>query len=175
MTINREEIVTAVVAAAGGTLASRVRLQKSVYLLDRLGLDSGFDYDYYHYGPYSRDLENAAADAQAFEMLVEEFGRRKSDGAMYSVFKTNSQPKKEAFGSLDVKTAENIMQSLAATNVTVLELAATVDWLCHFEKRRDWQSEVRKRKGVKASQDRLEKAIGLLKDLGLEPPASAPA
>jgi hypothetical protein len=38
----REDIVSAVIAAAGGELIGRVRLQKTVYLLDRLGLDSGF-------------------------------------------------------------------------------------------------------------------------------------
>ena len=59
----REDIVAAIVAAAGGRLTSRVRLQKVVYLLDRLGLHSGFDFDYYNYGPYSRDLDNATVDA----------------------------------------------------------------------------------------------------------------
>ena len=63
---DRESIVVAVLAAANGRLAGRVRLQKVVYLLDRLGLESGFAYDYYHYGPFSRELDNAVADAEAF-------------------------------------------------------------------------------------------------------------
>jgi len=60
--MEREQIVAAVVAAARGPLIGRVRLQKTVYLLDRVGLNSGFDYEYHHYGPYSRDLDNATAD-----------------------------------------------------------------------------------------------------------------
>ena len=40
----REDIVAAVVEAAGGTLIGRVRLQKAVYLLDRLGLESGLSF-----------------------------------------------------------------------------------------------------------------------------------
>lgn len=173
MTINREDIVTAVIDAAGGTLTSRVRLQKSVYLLDRLGLGSGFDYEYYHYGPYSRDLDNATADAKAFELLTEDFGHRQSDGAMYSIFKVKPGPKKKALGHLDAAKAHEIMQTFVKTNVTVLELAATADWLWHFEKCKDWQSEIKKRKGVKARPDRLDKAVQLLADLGLSPPASA--
>jgi uncharacterized protein YwgA len=59
--IEPEDKVAAVVDAAGGTLVSRVRLQKTVYLLDQLGFSSEFEYEYHHYGPYSRDLDNATA------------------------------------------------------------------------------------------------------------------
>ena len=54
----REDVVAAIVEAAGGQLTGRVRLQKAVYLLDHVGLNSGFEYDYHNYGPYSRDLDN---------------------------------------------------------------------------------------------------------------------
>ena len=79
--MEREEIVAALLKASGGQLVGRVRLQKTVYLLDRLGLESGFDYDYHHYGPFSRDIDNAVADAEAFELVEERFGRRQLDGA----------------------------------------------------------------------------------------------
>jgi uncharacterized protein YwgA len=173
MTADREEIVTTVVAAAGGRLTSRIRLQKAMYLLDRLGLESGFDYEYYHYGPYSRQVENAAQDAEAFGLLKEYTGRRKSDGAPYSIFEATAPINERALGQLQLKKVQELMKSFSATNVTVLELAATVDWLVNVEKRKDWDAEVRKRKGAKASPDRLQTAMRLLKDLGLEPPASA--
>ena len=85
--MEREEIVVALLKAAGGQLVGRVRLQKVVYLLDQLGLESGFRYDYHHYGPFSRDLDNAVADAEAFGLVDEKFGRRQVDGARYSIFK----------------------------------------------------------------------------------------
>ena len=172
MTINREDIVTAVVDAAGSTLTSRVRLQKSVYLLDQLGLDSGFDYEYYHYGPYSRELDNATADAKAVGQLKEDYVHRQSDGAMYSIFSVKGQSKPEALGHLDPATARRLMDTFVKTNVTVLEIAATVDWLWRFERRKDWQTEVIRRKGVKARPERLAKAIELLEKLDLPPPAS---
>lgn len=173
MTIEREDIVAAVVAAAGGRLTSRVRLQKSVYLLDQIGLESGFDYAYHHYGPYSRDLDNAIADAKAFDLLEEDYGRRQSDGASYSIFATKGEAKPEVFAHLSPKRASETMRLFAETNVTILELAATIDWLWRFERRKDWRSEVKKRKSVKAREDRLVKAVDLLEGLGLKPPASA--
>jgi len=45
-------------------------LQKTIYLLDQLGLNSGFEYQYYHYGPYSRELDNAVLDAMAFRLVT---------------------------------------------------------------------------------------------------------
>jgi uncharacterized protein YwgA len=170
----REDVVAAVLAAAGGALTGRVRLQKAVYLMDRLGLESGLSFDYHHYGPFSRDLDNATADAKAFGLVEEEFERRQSDGATYSIFKLKGQPKADAYGGLGAERAGELARLFAATNVTILELAATVDWLWHVEKYADWKSEIIKRKGVKVQAGRLEKAVELLAQLNLSPSA-APA
>src|SRR5262245_49278059 len=117
--MEREDVVAAVVAAAGGRLTGRVRLQKTVYLMDRLGLNSGFDYDYHHYGPYSRDLDNATADAKAFDLVDETFDRRKRDGALYSIFEARTAARDEAFGGLGRDRASALAHKLAQTNVTV--------------------------------------------------------
>jgi uncharacterized protein YwgA len=172
--MEREDIVAAIVSAAGGRLVSRVRLQKTTYLLDQLGLNSGFDYEYHHYGPYSRDLDNAVLDAWAFDLVDESFGRRESDGARYSIFslKPDANVKDEALGELGRDRAAALIQKFANTNVTVLELAATIDWLWRQEKCRDWRAEVTKRKGAKVQGGRLERAVELLKEIGLPPPAA---
>ena len=81
-----EDRVADIVSAAGGRLVSRVRLQKMAYLLDKLGAKSGFAFAYHHYGPYSRDLDSAILDAEAFDKIREKIERRLSDGAHYSVF-----------------------------------------------------------------------------------------
>jgi uncharacterized protein YwgA len=165
----REDIVAAIVDAAGGELVSRIRLQKITYLLDQLGLDSNFDYQYFHYGPYSRDLDNALADAEAFDLIYEQFERRKSDGARYSVFKLIGKVRDDALGKITQERAHQLIRSFAKTNITVLELAATVHWLRFKENRQDWQLEIVKRKGAKTRDGRLEKAIDLLKGLQLAP------
>jgi hypothetical protein len=175
--MEREDIVAAVLAAGGGTLIGRVRLQKAVYLLDRLGLNSGFGYEYHHYGPYSRDLDSATVDAKAFGLIREEYNRRQSDGAMYSVFKLSpgTAVEEAAYGNLRRERANELVQLFADTNVTVLELATTVDWLWREEKRADWRREIIRRKGLKVRRGRLDRAVELLRELGLEPPMTAAA
>lgn len=168
--MEREDIVAAVVVAMGGRLTGRVRLQRTVYLLDRLGLNSGFDYDYHNHGPYSRDLDNATADAKAFDLVAETFDHRHSDGAMYSIFQSKTDAKDEAYGELGRARAGELVHKFAGTNITVLELAATVDWLWREEGYADWCAEITKRKGVKVRGGRLERAVALLDEIGLRPP-----
>ena len=166
----REDIVVAVIAAAPQMrLTSRIRLQKSVYLLDRLGFASGFDFDYHHYGPYSRHLDNATADAKALSLVNEEIRHRVRDGASYSVFQAKFKAKPEVYSGLGLDKVGELVARFADTNVTVLELAATIDWLRNEEKVDDWRAEVRARKGAKIEGGRLEKAVELLASLGLDP------
>jgi uncharacterized protein len=167
----REDVVVAVIAAApDGRLASRIRLQKSVYLLDRLGFESGFEFEYHHYGPYSRELDNATADAKALKLIDERIEHRLRDGAGYSVFEAKVSPKRELHAAGDRSQSRERIALFARTNVTVLELAATVDWLWRVEEIADWRSEVAARKGAKTGGGRLETAVELLATLGLEPP-----
>jgi uncharacterized protein len=169
----REDIVAAIIAAAGGRLTSRVRLQKIVYLLDQLGLRSGFEFEYYNYGPYSRELDNATADAQAFELIEERFEHRHSDGARYSVFDLKKNAVSlDAFGDLGQVRASQLVGSFAGMNITVLELAATVHWLWRVEHIRDWRREIERRKSSKVGGGRLERAVELLRSLSLAPPES---
>ena len=170
MTIEPEDMVADIVAAAaGGRIVSRVRLQKIFYLLDKLNANSGFSFSYYHYGPYSRDLDTAVLDAKAFDKVTETFGERASDGARYSIFETKSQHVGHHFTFLTEDRLQKKARSLAGTDVTVLELAATAHWLKMEERVTDWKSEIVKRKGAKARADRLHAATCLLGELGLEP------
>ena len=169
--MEREEIVAALLKAAGGQLVGRVRLQKTVYLLDQLGLESGFDYDYHHHGPFSRDIDNAVADAEAFGLIEEKFGRRQVDGARYSIFKLTDEGYElpAMIGHLDEGELQRLLQRFRDANVTVLELAATANWLVEEEKQDDWQEALRRRKGRKVNDGRLDRALALLRDIGLPP------
>lgn len=171
----REDIVTAIVAAADGELTGRVRLQKTVYLLDQLGLGSNFDYVYYNYGPYSRELDNATVDAQTFDKVVEVFANRTSDGARFSIFRLKGgvEPDPAIFSGLGEERVRALVRCFKETNVTVLELAATAHWVAEKERVADWRGEVAKRKSAKVQNGRLEKAVELLKKLGLPPGVSS--
>lgn len=164
-----EEMVAAVLSAADGTLIGRVRLQKIFYLLDQMGLKSGFDYEYYHYGPYSSDLSTAVADARAFRKIDEEIGSRASDGVTYSIYKLRpeAEVRSQAFGRIGEQRAKQLVALLKNEDATVLELAATIHWLKHKEKIAKWDEELRRRKGAKVQNGRAAKAKKLLSDMQL--------
>ncbi|EWY37307.1 hypothetical protein N825_20695 [Skermanella stibiiresistens SB22] len=171
MTVMPEQQVADIVQAAGGRLVSRIRLQKIAYLLDQLGAHSGFDYTYHHFGPYSRDLDSAVLDAEAFDLVKEKFERRQSDGARYSIFEALADADSHRFSYLDDRNLRDLVKRFASTNITVLELAATAHWLSEAEKVEDWETEIRLRKGSKTEGGRLEKAKRLLVEIGLSPAA----
>jgi uncharacterized protein YwgA len=168
---DREEIVFALVkAAAGGSITGKVRLQKLTYLLDQLGLNSGFRFEYHHYGPFSRDLVNAVEDAKAFGKIREEVGARASDCAPYSIFHANEgSPSQKAYGSLEKEKLRKLVTQLQWEDATVLELAATAHWLWKYERRADWRDEIVRRKGIKVQQGRLDRAVALLHQLDIAP------
>lgn len=170
--IEREDIVAALIEAGGGQIIGRVRLQKTLYLLEQLGFGTDMAFEYHHYGPYSRELDNATADAKALGLVREEFEHRQSDGAMYSIFRLapSGAVKEEVYAKLGKERVADLVHRFSSTNVTVLELAATVDWLWRAEQISDWKLEVTKRKGKKVLGGRLEKAVELLGALGLPPP-----
>ncbi len=169
-----EKYVAAIVAAAGGRIVSRIRMQKIAYLLDQLGMGSEFEYTYHHYGPYSRDLDNAILDAEAFDLVEEKFQHRVTDGAKYSVFESSKPFEENIFGS-SIPKGKDLIKDFSKTNVTVLELAATAHWLLEIEKVSNWQVEIKNRKGSKTESGRLEEAIELLKKINLKPSISISA
>ena len=160
--MEREEIVAVLLKAAGGELVGRVRLQKAVYLLDRLGLESGFHYEYHHYGPFSRDLDNAVADAEALGLVEEEYCRRQVDGARYSIFKrtTRNVELPTKIGQLNEEALKRYLYSFAEVNVTVLELATTANWLAEEEGCNDWKEALCRCKGPTVEGGRLDRARG---------------
>ncbi|MFD1943199.1 hypothetical protein [Paradevosia shaoguanensis] len=162
--------ISHLVMALGGTVVGKIRLQKVVYLLDQLGLDSGFDFDYHHYGPYSAGLAEAVDLKIIFGDLSEEQRRRQSDGVPYTVFTANTDVgrfKGEDVGDLKWLDVERYSALFEKYSATTLELAATAFWLAHEEQYTDWRSELVKRKGVKTENGRVEQATQLLKELGL--------
>ena len=81
--------VPSLVRAAGGEIVGKVRLQKMVYLLDQLGVPTGFSFSYHHYGPYSDELAEVVEDDVIFRRVKAE-RRRRSDGVPYVVYKTDN-------------------------------------------------------------------------------------
>jgi uncharacterized protein len=163
-----EHIVADVLAAAGGEIIGRVRIQKLFYLLKQLGMSSDLSFRYHYYGPYSRDLDEAIDRAKAFHNVKEEIDYRKSDGMPYSIFKgpTGGAP---GLSEIKVDEVKKHLVWLKSQPSTILELAATIHWLNTVEGVEDWRPELEKRKGTKTVHGRTDKAIALLISLGLAP------
>jgi len=166
-----DRLIAEVTAAAGGKIVGRVRLQKVFYLLDKMGLNSGFRYEYHHYGPYSADLSEAMADAIAFGFMGKTEPRRVSDGITYSIYTVRDCHIGEGairIGELDRTKVVTALAHMQSRSSLILELAATIHWLQHVESVSDWRLELHRRKGVKTEQGRADEALALLRDLGLQ-------
>ena len=121
------------------------------------------------FGQLSRSYSSAVADAKFWGRLQEETEFRRSDGAPFSVFSTAEQAPVDRVGDMPVDRARALLASFSTASSTVLELAATVHWLAFEEKVPDWRAEIEIRKKGKTSGGRLDKAIALLREIGLAP------
>ncbi|ESY02731.1 hypothetical protein [Mesorhizobium sp. LNJC405B00] len=78
-----------IVHASGDALDTRIRLQKETFLLAALGLEDFdiTDFEYHHYGPYSRTVSDALQFAVSFGLLeeyVEYFDDSSNGNSRYS-------------------------------------------------------------------------------------------
>jgi uncharacterized protein YwgA len=165
--------IPSLLKAAGGEIVGKVRLQKIVYLLDQMGMNSGYSYEYHHYGPYSAELADSVDEDVVFDEIEEISQRRASDGVPYSVFRISHgasvAAKGEMLGDIPLAKARDALGVMERYSATVLELAATIHWLADVERISDWRTELRRRKGAKADQGRDRQALELLSELGLAP------
>jgi uncharacterized protein YwgA len=161
-------LIVDIVALSGGKLVGRTRMQKTVYLLDVLGLRSGASYYYYNFGPFSDEVANGISDGKFGGTLFEETEYRMSDGSPFSIFKVekSSQQIREV-GALPAERVSSVLQRFASCNSTILELAATIHWLARVEKVSDWRGELVRRKGTKTQNGRMDRAAELLAELGV--------
>ncbi len=155
---NDQKIAT-VVQVAGGAITGRVRLQKIMYLLQLAGCESGFDFDYHHYGPYSEDVTAAASLAVAKGTIKEE-ERTASWGGRYSVYRSSGV---DDSGSVDSVESE-LVQKAAHSSSIELELAATAAYFAVKENPDPW-AETQSRKPEKATDERVKSAKQLYAEL----------
>ena len=166
--MNAEEIVVRLVALHGGELVGRTRLQKQAYLLHRCGGNLGLSFVYHHYGPYSFDLVDGLTDARA-EGRVKIKERIGSYGVPYAIFKLTDERAPEHLGDLSSAEVRTLVKKMRGVSDIVLELAATIVFLREEAGYSGDQAieETKARKPLKATEQRMERALALLSDLGL--------
>ena len=164
--IELETVLASVIASADGEIVGRVRLQKMIFLLQQQKFICDVPFRYHHYGPFSRKVDQAIDKAKALGIIKEELKQRSGDGADYSVFHSNF--KAHQSGPFEDKVLfKNMLDIMKKHSSTVLELAATIYWLQHFECVGDWSDELVVRKGKKVENGRKEMALEALSELGL--------
>ncbi len=162
MKIERFRWIASLIAAhPNHKLVGRTRLQKELYLLQRLGMPSDYDYVMYHYGPYS---EGVQADLRLLEKLdIVTESEIAMNGKNWSEFKTEV----DAYLT-EMEQFNDVIQQLDKTETTVLELAATYDAFCQLglSDERAMSALLRK-KAEKCTDENVQNALNLLKELKL--------
>ncbi|WP_428482383.1 hypothetical protein [Pyruvatibacter mobilis] len=160
--------IATLISLNGGKLAGKTRLQKSVYLLQRIGAPFQAEFEYYHYGPYSAEVANAADFAEMLDLI----GSREIPGfksipyCMYEIKDSGC----DALSAEIIEKKEFVSGNLSKMNscsAVVLELAATMDYLQTSEGFADPVSETKIRKPNKATEENIANAKKLLADLGI--------
>jgi len=143
-------------------VVGRTRLQKSIWLLQRLGMPTDYVYSLHFYGPYSEEVRADTSFAE-LSCSISESARTAQDGTEYFILSA------EPSSSLpNVDQFRQHINILANEDPTVLELAATYD---AFRKmglgHQDAIESLRAKKGPKCGAGREGQAISLLQRLGL--------
>lgn len=159
------DLVVGLVALNGGELVSKIRLQKTFYLLEECGLGSGLDFDYRHYGPFSGDLARAADD-DVDPRRLKSTPRPGFHAVPYTVYRTDEKAP-DQLGNLPAGRVQELLKTMGRYSAVVLELAATVVLLRHYGLADDPIEKVRTLKPLKATPERITRANQLLAELGI--------
>ena len=145
-----------------GQVVGRTRLQKEVKLLQRLGFPTSYGYRIHFYGPYSESLHSDVGLLESID-LVNETINHGQQGEAYYVMNT-----KPGYALPDVSEFQEKIEKLNNSDAIVLELAATYDAFRDLgADHEEALVRLRRKKGTKCDEGRVERALALLRELGL--------
>lgn len=148
-------------------------LQKLVYLIERKGIKLGFAYSIHYYGPYSSELDYAIhrLEMQGVVTII-------SDGMTHQISLTEDaglirEEEVEILDKEQLQKIDEIIAKFATKSAYDLEAITTTDYVAQQLKANGglWAQDslvegVRKIKGEKFSQEKIEEAIAILKEEG---------
>ena len=131
-----EMLKVARVVLAADEIDGRVKFQKIVYLLTKLGFDLAFDdFDIGQYGPYSRALASTLDDLESVKILNEKRkdvggGRERYDYTVNEKYAELIGERAKVSGAGEIgDNFDNVVKDLARKKREVLEVAATIVFL----------------------------------------------
>ncbi len=162
-----DELVTAIVALNKGKLVGKTRLQKVAFLLEQCGMQSGLDFDYHNFGPFSADLARGAEIAVG-KQLVQAIEKPGFHAVPYVEYSTSISPPRKV-AKLGASRAESLLEKMEKYSAIALELAATIKFLEEEGfPRTKIDDKVRHLKPAKATDKLMRDAHELLTELDLE-------
>ncbi|MFQ3591593.1 MAG: hypothetical protein SNJ82_00170 [Gemmataceae bacterium] len=144
-------------------ILGRTRLQKTIKLLQRVGLPTDYRFAVFFYGPYS---ESIVSDVRLLECLglVREWPLCIADGSAPSYLIEASETAQRG----EVERFQPQIRRLQQTDLVVLELAATLDAYREMgSEPAEALERMRHKKASKWTEEREHRALELLADLGL--------
>lgn len=160
-----------ILQAGDGEIIGRTRLQKIAYLLNLSGYDDSFEFEYKHYGPFSREVAQAAKFAELAGVLHEDT-KPTSWGGTYSIFKLIEGD--QISNNVIERGAVSLVEQATNVNSVALELAATAAFLSSEYSDRSWE-ETKRRKPRKATAINIKLAKDFYRKIQvLDTPAKLP-
>lgn len=157
--------LAAVIAAhPNRQVVGRTRLQKTVKLLQRLGLPTDYRFMNHFYGPYSEGVHSDIGLLEQFGFIKEKEEIKQRDGSPYYIMEAEQTANADILDD-KYRTAINKMSN---EDPVVLELAATYDSFREMgADHKEALERLRRKKGSKCDGGNDKKALDLLERLGL--------
>jgi len=145
-------------------------LQKLIYLVEKKGMDLGFDYSIHYYGPYSSSLDDALHSLQMqgeIEVVP--------DGMSHRIHLTELRDSTDnvLISQGDLKSIDSVLGVFGSMSAFELEIITTTDYvareLCRSENRCSDENiieGVKKIKGDKFTIEKIYQTIALLRENG---------
>jgi uncharacterized protein YwgA len=145
-------------------VVGRTRLQKTVKLLQRLGLPTDYLYTIFFYGPYSEGVHTEIRLLEQLGLIVEEEHVGAEGATPYFVLQ--AQP--EAVMP-ELAAWQPAIDAMEQADLVVLELAATYDTFREMgSDHAEALQRLRHKKASKCSPEREARALEVLRQLGLK-------
>lgn len=167
MQVRPMDFAVAAISASRGKIVGKTRLQKTVYLLQKLCKEEAYSFEYHYFGPYSAELANDI-EMMSCMGVVRTSERHGYHSMPYVVYETEESTATTVFGD-NLASVKKWLRELEAVNAIVLELAAT--WIFLKDEdgmgRTEIEEALRSLKPTKASKDGLRQAASVLRRIGL--------
>jgi uncharacterized protein YwgA len=114
-----------------GKIYGRIRIQKLLYLLKRLGVQEleGVPFSYHHYGPFSSIVAEGLSDCVRAGAIIEHAATLEDARQRYEYTLGNSEASARSLSPQSIALAKKLVDRVRGDHWRTLELASTIDFL----------------------------------------------